>query len=239
MKAWHRASGLLAAALAAGSGCGSSNDAGFASGSESAGPGAANIGGGGSGSGAGNSGSGEGFVATSADGGLAALPSETKTESNYQSPVATGNVVWTANPTNDEVAYIDAVSFTVQTIQAGEGPTYLAAVPDPNDDVAIVQNAASDDATLLRRDSQGDIVSTTFESTADANSWAISASGRWAIAWTNGSLVANAVAAQSFDDIAVMDLSTATANGTGSRPPWPLDTGPRKWRSPARTTRTS
>src|SRR4029077_7852599 len=85
------------------------------------------------------------------------LPPEMKTESDYQSPVATGQFVWTANPTSGRVAYIDAKSFSVQTVQAGDGPTYLAAVPNPNGtgETAIVLNVRSHDATLLRHDSPG------------------------------------------------------------------------------------
>src|SRR5690349_1969338 len=36
------------------------------------------------------------------------LPPETKVESAFRSPVATGQVVWIANPTSGRVAYIDA-----------------------------------------------------------------------------------------------------------------------------------
>jgi hypothetical protein len=150
------------------------------------------------------------------DGGLAALPPEIKVENTYESPVATGNVVWIANPTSGHVTYIDAATFNVQTVQAGNGPTYLAAVPDGADDVAIVLNVVSQDATLLRRDSQGNITSTTFASTAEANSWAISSSGRWAIAWTDATLVSNPDATQGFESIAVMDLSSGTTSGTGT-----------------------
>jgi hypothetical protein len=138
------------------------------------------------------------------------LPPEMKTESNYQSPVATGQVVWIANPTSGLVAYIDATTFDVETVEAGDGPTYLAAVPDPTDNVAIVLNVLSQDATLLR-DHLGTLSAKTFPSTADANSWAISASGRWAIAWTNSTLISSADPTQGFQDIAVLDLSGARA----------------------------
>jgi hypothetical protein len=127
-------------------------------------------------------------------------------ESVYQSPVATGNLVWIANPSSGSVAFIDATSFAVQTVEAGDSPTYLAAVPDPTDDVAIVQNALSQNATLLR-DHQGTLVATTFPSTADANSWAVSPKGTWALAWTNATLISNADPTQGFQDIAVLDLS--------------------------------
>jgi hypothetical protein len=133
---------------------------------------------------------------------------EMKVESTFRSPVATGQVVWVANPTSGRVAYIDASDFSVQTVQAGNGPTYLAAVPDPKDDVAIVINSVSHDATLLRV-SGGTLISTSYPSTANANSWAISKSGRWAIAWTNSSFVQSAASTDGFQDIAVLDLSGA------------------------------
>jgi hypothetical protein len=148
------------------------------------------------------------------------LPPETKVEGQYQAPVATGQVVWIANPTSGRVAYIDTRTLDVKTIEAGDGPTYLAAVPDPMDDVAIVANVRSHDATLLRDHSQT-ITSQTFPLTADANSWAISANGRWAIAWTDATRVSTADPTQGFQDIAVLDLSgarPATILAVGYRP---------------------
>jgi len=211
---------LRAAAVGVGlvlgtSSCGSSNSSGFGLDSNSASPSTPSGGGGAS---SGNSGS--SFTTSGEDGGLAALPPEPKVESNYKSPVATGNVVWIANPTSGLVAYIDATTFDVETVEAGNGPTYLAAVPDPTDDVAIVLNVLSQDATLLR-DHQGTLTATTFPSTADANSWAVSKSGRWAIAWTNSTLITTTDPTQGFQDVAVLDLSGARAPMTlsvGYRP---------------------
>jgi hypothetical protein len=141
---------------------------------------------------------------------VATLPPETKVESQYQSPVATGNLVWIANPTSGLVAYIDATTFVVQTVEAGNGPTYLAAVPDLTDDVAIVLNVLSQNATLLRNH-QGTLSATTFPSTADANSWAVSNKGRWAIAWTNATFVSNTDPTEGYQDMAVLDLSGVRA----------------------------
>jgi hypothetical protein len=118
--------------------------------------------------------------------------------------------VWIANPTSGRVAYIDAQSFSVQTVEAGDGPTYLAAVPDAMDDVAIVLNVRSHDATLLR-DHLGQLSTATYPSTTNANAWAVSADGRWAIAWTNASLIASASPTEGFQDIAVLDLSLSAA----------------------------
>ncbi|MDP9036160.1 MAG: hypothetical protein M3O50_15275 [Myxococcota bacterium] len=150
-----------------------------------------------------------------------ALPAEVKTESDYQSPVATGKTVWIANPTSGRVAYVDATSFNVQTVQAGDGPTFLAAVPNPDSsatsEAAIVINVRSHDATLLRHDTiSGSLSPTTYPSTGDANSWAISQSGRWAIAWTDATRLANTDPTQGFQDVAVLDLTTGPALDAGT-----------------------
>jgi hypothetical protein len=158
---------------------------------------------------AGGTGGGQGGV-VEADGSLAKLPQEMKTESDYQSPVATGEFVWTANPSSGRVAYIDAKSFSVQTVQAGDGPTYLAAVPNPNGtgETAIVLNVRSHDATLLRHDSSTGVPTTMqYPSTKDANSWSVSPKGRWAVAWTDATKVPNADPAQGFQDMAVLDIN--------------------------------
>jgi hypothetical protein len=151
------------------------------------------------------------------DGGMA-LPPEIKVENKYKAPVATGNFVWSANPTSGRVAYIDAQTFAVQTAEAGNGPTYLAAVNDashPTDDVAVVINVLSEDATLLRVDSHGTLSTQTYASTADANSWSISPTGRWGVAWTDSTFVSNPDPTQGFQFLAVMDL---TASTTGAPP---------------------
>jgi len=207
LRAGAAAAGMVVAAIS----CGSGSDSGFAT---SAPAGADNLGNGGGVSGP----SGQDFSAEdAASAAPVALPPEMKVESNYQSPVATGNVVWIANPTSGLVAYIDATTFDVETVEAGNGPTYLAAVPDPTDDVAIVLNVLSQDATLLR-DHAGTLSAKTFPSTSDANSWGISTSGRWAIAWTNSTLITTTDPTQGFQDIAVLDLS-------GARPPQTLSVG--------------
>jgi hypothetical protein len=192
---------LTATVVVSAAGCGASSNAPSPSGDF-------NTSGGGGSSGSGAAGVPAGGASSGSS--AAALPPEVKAESNYQSPVATGQIVWTANPVSGRVAYIDATSFNVQTVQAGDGPTYLAAVnPDPSKppyEAAIVLNVRSHDATLLSRDSGGKLSSTTYVSTTDANSWATSHAGRWAIAWTDATHIANAVPTQGFQDIAVLDL---------------------------------
>ena len=159
-----------------------------------------------------------GSPSRSSDGGMAALPPEVKVENKYKAPVATGNFVWSANPTSGRVAYIDAKTFDVQTAEAGNAPTYLAAVRDanhPTDDLAVVINVLSQDATLLRVDSTGRLSTQTYASTVDANSWAISPTGRWGIAWTDATFVSNADPTEGFQSLAVMDFGNPA---TGSPP---------------------
>jgi hypothetical protein len=166
-----------------------------------------------------------------ADAGAPALPPETKVESNYQSPVATGNVVWIANPASGRVAYIDSRTFAVKTEQAGDGPTVLAAIPDPDPthqpahDLAVVLNVVSHDATLFAltppasgSDIDGQLTRTIEPSTRYANAWAVSKSGHWAIAWTNTNLVASPDPIQGYDLIEVLDV-------TGARAPTALTVG--------------
>ena len=109
--------------------------------------------------------------------GEAGLPPEMKAENKFKAPVATGNFVWTANPTSGRVAYINASDVQRPDHAGRQRPTYLAAVPDmahPADDVAVVLNVLSEDATLLRVDPQAGLTTQTYASTVDANSWAIS-----------------------------------------------------------------
>jgi hypothetical protein len=156
------------------------------------------------------------------------LPPETHEESKYQAPVATGNVVWIANPASGNVAYIDVASLEVQLAQAGDAPTYVAAVapqsgPSDGNDRAIVLNVLSRNATLLTRAPQGALTTTTYPASADANSWAISPDGRWAIAWTDTTLVTNANAEQGYEIITILDVNPPA--GTTARPPTNMATG--------------
>jgi hypothetical protein len=163
---------------------------------------------GGSGGAAGVGGSFGGFDAAS-DAGVVVLPPETELESSYEVPVATGRFVWIANPTSGRVAYVDATTLEVHTVEAGNAPTFLAPIPSATDDAVIVFNVLSDDATLLR--ARGTVLTTqTFKGLAHgANAWAVSAGGQWAIAWTDATRVANASKTQGFQDISLINLAAA------------------------------
>jgi hypothetical protein len=147
-------------------------------------------------------------------------PPEKEVEGDYQSPVATGQFVWIANPTSGRVAYIRASTLDVRTVEAGNQPTYLAAVPHPTDDVAIVMNLLSRDATLLRATGQT-LTTRSFKIGATANAWAVSDDGRWAVAWSDSRKLPKADKTEGFQDLTVIDLHEqrpVTTLAVGYRP---------------------
>ena len=153
---------------------------------------------------------GVGDSSTSGGGNPEPPPAEQELEDTFRVPVATGRFVWTANPESNRVALIDATTFSVAALDAGFGPTYLAALPNPvaERSGAIVINAASNDAMVFLAKDTGDVVaSPALPIHGSANAWAVSKSGRWAIAWTNAAGVAAADPTEGFQDISVIDLA--------------------------------
>lgn len=159
----------------------------------------------------------DGGRAPSGDGGLSDTtpsapidtgpPPEREVESNYESPVATGRYVWIANPKSGRVAYIDATTLDVRLVEAGNAPTYLAAVPSPPEqDVALTLNVLSDDATLLRKTAAG-LTARTFATHHGANAMKLSSDGRWAIVWTDAKAVSTTSKTDGFQDVTVVDLT--------------------------------
>ena len=108
-------------------------------------------------------------------------PPEKEIESSFRAPVATGKFVWAANPDSGRVALVDAMTYEVTIAEAGNGPTYLAAVSDPKkpeNNVAIVLNVKSHDATLFRVQASGGIAQKTLPTHTGANAWAVSPGGQ-------------------------------------------------------------
>ena len=155
-----------------------------------------------------------------AAGGGGALPPEEELESNFLSPVATGKFVWIANPTSGRVAFLDATTLSVKLVEAGNGPTHLAALPPKGGaDRALVLNVLSRDATeLTARD--GALETRTLPVPSGGNTWAVDGGGRYAVAWTDASKLKEADPLDGFQDLTVLDLEkgTATALSVGSRP---------------------
>jgi len=113
-------------------------------------------------------------------------PPEKELESAFEAPVATDRYVWTANPTTGRVALIGAHDFSVRLAEAGLAPTTVAALTgNADEDAALVLNAGSNDATILRVDADGAIRSTTVSTHAGANAVSVSPQGGYAVVWTD------------------------------------------------------
>jgi hypothetical protein len=151
----------------------------------------------------------------SSGGTTSVIPPEQEEDQSFRAPVVSGRWVWTANPDTGKVAVVDAKNFTVRLADPGQAPTYLAALPTAqNTSKAIVINAKSQDATLLSAADTGDVTaSLPIPLQADANTWAVSKSGNFAIAWTDSQSIA-ADPAEAFDDISVLDLRGAAPVAT-------------------------
>ncbi|MET0592285.1 MAG: hypothetical protein ABW133_06275 [Polyangiaceae bacterium] len=188
-------------AIGAISGCGASSDAASAGdrGSPSGGGGA-----GGTGTTGGSSPTG-GSGGSAGAGGTAPPPPEVEVEKAFEAPVATERFVWATNPKTGRVALIDATTFQVKTIAAGQGPTYIAALPSKGDS-AIVINVVSNDATFLSQRTDGSLDQRTYQIASRANSWAISPDGRFAIAWTDVTRVTRPDVIEGFQRISIIDL---------------------------------
>lgn len=133
-------------------------------------------------------------------------PPEKEVESSFGAPVATGKYVWIANPASGRVAYIDATNLEIKLVDAGHGPTHVAAVPHPTEDVAIVLNVLSSDATILRASPFG-LTAATVPVPAAGNAWAVSPDGRWAIAWSDARRVESPDPVDGYQDISVIDMT--------------------------------
>ena len=162
-------------------------------------------------------------VGDSSDAG-APLPPETEVDQSFRAPVATGQVLWSANPDSGRVALIDAKTLQVRMTNAGFGPTYLAAVPSaPGTDSAIVINVGSHDATWFTA-SATNIDAVTIPTHVGANAWSISADGHFAIAWTDVTRIDGGApdSVNGYSELTVIDLSasppTSTRLSVGFRP---------------------
>ena len=134
-------------------------------------------------------------------------PPEQELDSTYQAPVSTGRFIWIANPTSGRVAYVDATSLVVKTVEAGNAPTTVAAVPGA--DEVVVLNVLSNDATVLRTDGTTLTSQTIPGIVAGANRLVVSPQGRFAIAWVDGRQVAKARATDGFQTLTVLDLGAS------------------------------
>jgi hypothetical protein len=173
------------------------------------------------GAGGGNFGSATGSGGGTGTGG-GTPPPEKEVESTYGAPVATGKYVWIANPASGRVAYIDASTLSIKLVDAGNAPTFVAAVPAPSGDTAIVLNVLSKDATLLHAEADASVTARSFPVPSSGNAWSVSKDGKWAVAWTDARRLTKPDPVEGYQDLTVLDLETgaesSTALSVGYRP---------------------
>jgi hypothetical protein len=176
-------------------------------------------------SGTGGQGTGTGTAGStgSTDAGPPPLPPEMEVESSYEVPVATGSYIWVANPDSGRVAYVAGATLQVHTVEAGNAPTYISAIPSTTDDAVVVLNVLSDDATILRVAAGGQLTKNTVSGiAAGANAMTVSRSGRWVTAWTDARNIGSPNPLQGYQAITLIDLSVSppakTILSVGFRP---------------------
>ncbi len=140
------------------------------------------------------------------------VPPEKELEESFLAPVVTGKFVFSANPKSGRVAVIDAETYAVKLFNAGFGPKYMTAIP--GNQGAIVINELSHDTTLFQL--SGDEVTASdlvLPVHVDANAWATSPDGRFAIAWTRTEGDQKLDPTAGSQTITVLDLDKHTSKG--------------------------
>jgi hypothetical protein len=142
---------------------------------------------------------------TGGGGGTAPLPPEMEEQRAFETPQAGARYVYVANPKRDTVAVIDSTTLAIRLAPAGDTPSTLATIPGK--DVALVLNAGSHDATILRTES-GATRTTTVPVVTGANALTIAPDGAHAVAWYDSRTGGAAAASGSFQDVSLITLGT-------------------------------
>jgi hypothetical protein len=140
-------------------------------------------------------------------GGQQQPPPEVESEESYTAPIVSGHWIWSANPLSGKVALINTRTLDVATADAGIAPTYVAAIGESTDtkSAAIVLNVGSDSASVLYAD-EGLIDVDSVKVHPGANRMTVSRSGRWALVWSDATLVSAPDATEGMQDVTVLDL---------------------------------
>jgi hypothetical protein len=158
-------------------------------------------------------------AAPAADAGTSAPAPEQEVEGAYDTPAATGSVVWSANAISGRVTAIVAATLDRVTANAGNGPSNVVAIPGSADTAAVL-NDLSNDATILRYANRR-IATETVKTAETANAWSVAPTGSYAIAWSDAARAPSAVLTQGFQELDVIRVASpakATRLAVGYRP---------------------
>jgi hypothetical protein len=158
--------------------------------------------------GVGTGGTGGSSLGSGGSGGTGGTPPEVEVEESYTAPIVSGHWIWAANPLSGKIALINARTMDVTTADAGIAPTYVAAIGESTEtaSAAIVLNVGNDTASVLYAD-DGRIDTDSVKVHPGANRMTVSRSGRWALIWSDATLVSAPDPTEGLQDITVLDLA--------------------------------
>lgn len=140
------------------------------------------------------------------------LPPEAEVAAPIERPQAGQNYVYAVNPDSDTVAVIHATTLAIHTVEAGDDPRYLQTLA--GEDRAIVLNAGSDDATIIRT-TNGTSTTQTVDVMRGANAIAVAPDGKHAVVYFDVARRSGPARTGSFQDVTVLDLSGEQAVSVG------------------------
>jgi DNA-binding beta-propeller fold protein YncE len=111
-----------------------------------------------------------------------------------------------ANPLRDTVAVIDSETLRVESVEAGDGPTYLETTAGV--DQAIVLNVGSKDATIIRT-GERESTTSTVAVVPGSNAIAIAPDGRHAVVYFDTARRGPGLGSGSFQDVTLIRLDEA------------------------------
>jgi hypothetical protein len=130
-------------------------------------------------------------------------PPEREERRTFETPQAGGRFVYVANPRRDTVAVIDSRTLAIQTVEAGDAPTYLVTLPGR--DTALVINVNSNNLSILRSTEMGTRTAS-VPIVPGSNAIAVSPDGRHAIVYFDSDTTTASTNLGSLQEIAVLTL---------------------------------
>lgn len=129
----------------------------------------------------------------------------------FELPSAGERYVYAANPDNDSVSVIDSQTLAIQSVEAGDQPTFLQSLG--GNDAAVVLNVNSGDATIVRT-SDGKSTASEVDVVAGSNAIAVSPDGKAAVVYFNVDLRSTGPSG-SFQDLSVILLEEGNDTSVG------------------------
>lgn len=139
------------------------------------------------------------------------LEAEEEVPVQFELPSAGERYVYAANPDNNSVAVIDSQTLAIQSVEAGDTPTFLQSLGGR--DAAIVLNVNSDDATIVRTDN-GTSKSSEVDVVSGSNAIAVAPDGSAAVVYFNVDLRSTGPSG-SFQDLSVVLLEKGNDRSVG------------------------